>query len=182
MKLRPYALVLLLACTPATLPAPESTSNSTSTASPSSALPTEPPNRIGVPIAVGVFGEEYELGAGRSELVLDADGWVAQRGYTDKHGVSTDDQPVLRIVDGEARSLTGARLARVDASGRIQPIAFPENALSTSLRIDADGYLVAHHGQRIDTVMTVEGDRNRRKDLALAEAVLSLLPVFAATP
>lgn len=178
MKLRSHALVLLLACTP--LPAPERNTDSTSSSTPTSALPVKPPNRIGPPIVIGIYGAEYEFGAGRSELVLDRDGWIAQRGFTDKHGASTDDQPVLRIIDSEVRSLTGELLARLDTSGRIQPIAFPENALSTSLRIDADGYLVGHHGQRIDSEMTVEGDHSRRKDLALATAVLSILPIFAA--
>ena len=74
--------------------------------------------------------------------MLDVDGWVAQRGSSDLKGASTDDQPAIRIVDSEARSPSGTVLARFDSQGRVDPVAFPKNALTTRFRIDEEGFVV----------------------------------------
>jgi hypothetical protein len=60
---------------------------------------------------------EYELGKGRSELTIDAEGWIARRGGLDLEGRSLDDVPIARVAGDVANDLQGAELARIDATG-----------------------------------------------------------------
>lgn len=172
-------LLLLLGCGPAPGAAPSTdlASAASAGAPPSSAAElSRPPARIGAPIAVRVSGAEYELGAGRSELVIDAGGWVALRGFTDRAGRTLDDVPAARVVGATVFGLDGGALARIDDEGVIVPLAFESLA---TIRVDDEGFLIGWHGHRLDAETTFAGEVRRRRDLALAAGTLHVLPWFS---
>jgi hypothetical protein len=167
------SVLLLIGCRPeGTVPLASSARSAPRPAAP-------PPERVVAPVARSIAGVEYELGKGRSELTIDAEGWIARRGWIDLEGRSLDDVPIARVVGDVAYDLRGAALARIDATGRVVS-PFPTDVQSAvPIRIDDDGFLVGWHGHRLDEDFVLEGDRARRRDLALAYAATYLLPIFS---
>jgi hypothetical protein len=175
LRFAPLLLSLLLSACGSVGPSPSPTTSSAPREL--GADRTQPP-RVVLPVARSIAGPEYELGAGRTELTIDADGWIARRGWT-VGGRSSDDLPVARVVGDSAYDLEGAELARIDAAGRLIPVAFRSNGMWTDLRVDTEGFLVGWHGHRIDEDVEIEGDRARRRDLALANAATYLFPSYS---
>lgn len=145
--------------------------------------PTPPPSsgrKAGPPVIKAIFGIEYPLGEGRSEVILDAAGNIAMRGLAevDCGGVdqSLDDVVVAQMEGKTVRDVDGRVLVELGDDGNVA-VRAGAIAMGRTTSIDADGTLKAD-GREIAKDVRFEGEEERRRDAMLAYVAIDFFPRF----